>query len=1226
MWLGDATVTASARLPCWFVLLVLLQTAARTTCGEDAVLRARVYSEYPLLDPNHPLHDGVSDWDEVCMLREFSYRHTAYSNRADSESCRAGVAEVELMLAGRKSLADVYEFFDQSKGGVLCGHAAHLLQRLYTEFGHQAWYLGCGFSPPTPKGSKFTHAQTLVQISVQSPEGESRPVLTLHDPSVNLSYIDAKDQSPLDYYELLRRLTMRRAETIAHREAIQETSANWHPATVCLEDETAGTQPEDFVASWNVDEDHQWTDLGQGRWRFESPRSRANFERLGDHWWKKELAEEGVPGETVYLHAFPFRVAGAPAAASILDRALAIVGRRETNEAAQPSSDRPADILPGEWLGFRRDPSLLGRSPANGKIVETPQIAWKHFVGRKKWSLLAEPAATNHTLALADSMLQTNQDWKDPASEWFPGEPGAAGDRVGPPVDKNQTTAYADVLPEIPGMEKVVFASGFETPTRNGQWQYGPGRLLAREDGTWRTVWETEPLEHCFRPRPLIGDFDRDGELEIAVLPWRALLIYDARTGELEQQCEFTKGRSYGLFGVYDFDQDGTSEFLIMADYSKHIDVLGYRDGQLMLFWQQEIELDFEYPEKILRVLAEPVADLNGDGLSEVVFNVFNQRGEGKWRLIVRDGMTGERRCELTDEIAESAVDLDGDGAWELLTTAVVGQHPKRAGTIRVRRVAPTSATWKLTPLWQGESMAWQQVQLPAVSHQQYGTYAGRVGVMIHPATPRADSVAVIRKQSGESRSMTDRNRALHVVTAKWIDGGFQELLELSSASLEPIALRSDGGLLVDAVTDPGQRQELVIRNGQIRLIANSLTPSYSLPPPSIAWAAGHSHPTVVAQGFGSQLVAFVPPKPGNPATELWRLPGRSPSKSWPAVFQPVVGSLFGDGRRQLILADEGPSGAARLTVVDLESTATLWQQEFPRFAGSPPKWNHSGLLFWQPGHFTDANQQDLLVTVRRSIMHSDETVLLSGVDGRRIWRRDRQMAGRGCGGQPYAIADFDGDGLDDAASMYTHLRYILDGPTGGDLLAKENHWPQIPINTVYWMQPVAGSFDGSGRSSLLCTTTRRQMVGRITADGNLVWSDAYDRAANGFPAIGDFDGDGSLEAIFVGFEDGTRCYDASTGALEWTLNLAPGQDVQSAVSADLDSDGKDEAVFTLNQTLYCIGVDEKRQCGEVAWTVELPTQIGDPVIADVPHDQSGQGSCLSILVAGRDGHIYCVR
>ena len=165
----------------------------------------------------------------------------------------------------------------------------------------------------------------------------------------------------------------------------------------------------------------------------------------------------------------------------------------------------------------------------------------------------------------------------------------------------------------------------------------------------------------CGKPRRLISVFDMDGNLEVAVLPWYALHIYDARTGQLKDTCQFTKGRSYGFFGVYDFDGDGNKEFLVMADFSKHVDVLGYREGKLQLFWKHEIELDISNPKKILRVISKPASDIDGDGGMEVVLNLYNDTGDGQWHLIVRDGMTGRVKADLVNEFAQDALDLDGD-------------------------------------------------------------------------------------------------------------------------------------------------------------------------------------------------------------------------------------------------------------------------------------------------------------------------------------------------------------------------------------------------------------------------------------------------------------------------------------------------------------------------------------------------------------------------------------
>ena len=149
-------------------------------------------------------------------------------------------------------------------------------------------------------------------------------------------------------------------------------------------------------------------------------------------------------------------------------------------------------------------------------------------------------------------------------------------------------------------------------------------------------------------------------------------------------------------------------------------------------------------------------------------------------------------------------------------------------------------------------------------------------------------------------------------------------------------------------------------------------------------------------------------------------------------------------------------------------------------------------------------------------------------------------------------------------------------------------------------------------------------MIGRISADGHLLWSDAYDKAANGFPAIGDFDGDGQIESILVGFENGTRCYDTATGKVEWTLPLGANQNVNSAVSADINGNGRDEAVFVLGRTLYAVGIVDGDQSGSVLWTLDIKTKVSSPVIANV--DGKGIDGTLSILVMGADGYVYCVK
>jgi outer membrane protein assembly factor BamB len=110
------------------------------------------------------------------------------------------------------------------------------------------------------------------------------------------------------------------------------------------------------------------------------------------------------------------------------------------------------------------------------------------------------------------------------------------------------------------------------------------------------------------------------------------------------------------------------------------------------------------------------------------------------------------------------------------------------------------------------------------------------------------------------------------------------------------------------------------------------------------------------------------------------------------------------------------------------------------------------------------------------------------------------------------------------------------------------------------------------------------------------------------------------MEAIGFGYEDGIRCYDTATGKIKWHIDAPPGG-FAGAASADLNSDGRDEALLSANNTLYCYGGSKDGSAGKVLWKVQFPTTIGPPAIADV----SGDGN-LEILVVGYDGNLYCVK
>src|SRR5262249_41269548 len=115
----------------------------------------------------------------------------------------------------------------------------------------------------------------------------------------------------------------------------------------------------------------------------------------------------------------------------------------------------------------------------------------------------------------------------------------------------------------------------------------------------------------------------------------------------------------------------------------------------------------------------------------------------------------------------------------------------------------------------------------------------------------------------------------------------------------------------------------------------------------------------------------------------------------------------------------------------------------FDRFPGGrTPLRNAGGLLFWFSGHFSDPNRDDVLVSLARAQMHSEESFLLDGRSGKVLWHRTTgNHFGRGpdkaraFGGGWMAVYDHDGDGLDDILTMHPDGVLVVQGSTGKTLL-----------------------------------------------------------------------------------------------------------------------------------------------------------------------------------------------
>ncbi len=835
-----------------------------------------------------------------------------------------------------------------------------------------------------------------------------------------------------------------------------------------------------------------------------------------------------------------------------------------------------AQVLPqpGEWPCPRRNGTLDGHSPARGNIT-APKIGWTLPIGSRECLFVAVPNGTEDSAGSPEEAAD---------ARWGLAPHMGELEWKQQPIPTDAFHAYADVLPDAPGLEK------FEVRRE------GTTLCFAWRNNAWERIWETERMDYgnTVTANPIVGDFDADGAPELAILPWYNLVVIDAVSGRIEDICRFTEGRSYGYFGVHDLDSDGKQEFVVQADFAKHVDVLGYRDGKLAMLWQEPIELDISNPQKILRVHPRCVADIDGDGRQEVLIN----RYDGAWRIEVRDGLSGVAKTELRDTFFAGVCDVNADHAEELLTTRTAGGGVPAFGPISVY-------TWRdggLTALWDRADAGWQTWEPPLPANINSGATYGRRTALVRETG--LGVTAVLREKGGNALRL-----------AVWTANGFESRVSVQAPSIEAMAVDAAGQMLCRSVLPPEQSLNVQLAGASLRRLGER-NPGVAPAPPAVACAKGEE-PFLVVQGTGESLAVLHPPREGKPAEVLRRINGRGQSTTWPQAIGPVIADLHGDGGRQIVYAAAAPGGYARLVAEEWDGRE-VWHHDFEAIPGTPPVWNSGGIVLWQTAHFTSSETQDVLITIRRSMMHSEETALLSGADGRELWRRMRQnteMHSRGVGGTPFALADFDGDGLDDIASFYPSLFYLLQGNTGKNLHVQNAVWDPVPEKPVYYGLPVAGDFEGNGKASVMMAGA--PMTALIRADGTLAWWDALSKSPTAF-AFGDFDGDKKPEVLGFGYEDGIRGYDAATGLVKWRMPLPWTGTPAGTASGDINTDGRDEALVTAGNVLYGFGIGEDGSPG-LLWQVALSATAGPPVIVQCA--QPGRGA--EILVLGADGVLY---
>jgi hypothetical protein len=226
-------------------------------------------------------------------------------------------------------------------------------------------------------------------------------------------------------------------------------------------------------------------------------------------------------------------------------------------------------------------------------------------------------------------------------------------------------------LPDTESKQFVVIMHGYPPDKENG---YIAVFKFAGDSKKPEQLWRYDFDDYTCFPSFLQTDLDGDGAKELAVETHSRMWFFDAATGERKQFLgwDVSPGnvRSYGLVEFVDLNGDAREDFLCIANFSQHHEVLLNKDGQMEQAWAHG------WPEsvttgKVVTTWPEPpYGDLDGDGDLEVVVSMYNSEDNGNWLVRAYDAVTGKLEYRQQGMIAAALHDVDSDGQLEIIANA----------------------------------------------------------------------------------------------------------------------------------------------------------------------------------------------------------------------------------------------------------------------------------------------------------------------------------------------------------------------------------------------------------------------------------------------------------------------------------------------------------------------------------------------------------------------------
>jgi len=344
-------------------------------------------------------------------------------------------------------------------------------------------------------------------------------------------------------------------------------------------------------------------------------------------------------------------------------------------------------------------------------------------------------------------------------------------------------------------------------------------------------------------------------------------------------------------------------------------------------------------------------------------------------------------------------------------------------------------------------------------------------------------------------------------------------------------------------------------------------------------WSPGPDYAVVINED------CLRPPEVGifDPVVEWWWDLNDTHGGYEQNMSTPVVGDVSGDGVPDIVFTSypgSSYSSPGTLTAISGDGSGMHWSIS-----------EAGGYRFYGAGGVALGDLEgDGLVEICVAGVDAAITCV-AGEDGSLVWAAGSELSAYGFP----AIADMDGDGLSEV--IFGRQIISFDGATvitgdggtgGGAFMSFAVDWDDdgrlevIAGRTIYeqdggitWEDvsaapydgyPAVGDFDGDGLPDLVRSGGSRVTV--TANDGTQLWETELPGGGGGAPTVADFDGDGVPEVGVAGFAYYTM-FDTD-GAIIWSN---PTEDDSSSVTGsavfDFEGDGRAEVVYADEHNLY---------------------------------------------------------